>query len=95
MHARNENFGVRHSSGILIACPQNRTRTVCQHAYGTLFGMCPPNSLFEAPFFREHPEFRCQDYDGSEISHLSYAFAEVRRYIVSLLKDIVGYNIDG
>lgn len=60
-----------------------------------LFGMCPPAEVFEDPFFRDHPEFRCRDYDGTEISHPSFAFPEVRRYVLSLLEDVARYDIDG
>jgi hypothetical protein len=59
------------------------------------FGMCPPGEVFEGPFFREHPELRCRDYDGTEISHPSFAFPEVRNYVLSLLRDTARYDIDG
>jgi hypothetical protein len=60
-----------------------------------LFGMHPPAEAFEGPFFRDHPEFRCRDYDGTEVSHLSYAFPEVRQYVLSLLGDAATHDVDG
>ncbi len=60
------------------------------------FGMCPPGEFFEDPFFRDHPEFRCRDWDGTEVSHPSFAFPEVRQYVLSLLEDTANrYDVDG
>jgi hypothetical protein len=60
-----------------------------------LFGMCPPAEMFEGPFLQAHPELLCRDYDGTEVSHPSFAFPEVRRYVLSLLADTARYDIDG
>jgi hypothetical protein len=82
-------------------------QVVLEHAHGMglelyagmrmgAFGFCPPLEGWEGVFFREHPEFRCRDYDGTEVSHLSYAFPEVRQYVLSLLEDVTRrYDVDG
>ena len=40
-------------------------------------------------FYEAHPEWRCRDRDGTEIPRLSFAFAQVRDYIVSMHRDMV------
>jgi len=60
-----------------------------------LFGMYPPAEVFEGPLFREHPELRCRDYDGAEVSHPSFAFPAVRDYVLSLLAETAAYDIEG
>lgn len=75
----------------------------CAHGMGLqfhasmrfMFGMCPPAEMFDGPFLAEHPEFLCRDYDGTEVSHPSFAFPEVRRYVLSLLEDVARYDVDG
>lgn len=59
------------------------------------FGVCPPAQMLESPFFREHAELRCRDWDDTQVSHLSYAFPEVRQYVLGLLGDVARYDIDG
>ena len=60
-----------------------------------LFGMYPPAEVFEGPFFHQHPELRCRDYDGTEVSHPSFAFPAVRDYVLSLLTETAAYDIEG
>lgn len=60
------------------------------------FAMCPPwEEFFTGRFFREHPEFRCVDRDGTQVARLSYAFAEVRGLMLQILREVAGYGIDG
>lgn len=39
----------------------------------------------DIPFYLEHPEYRCVDRDGTVIERLSYAYPEVRQYLISEL----------
>lgn len=81
-------------------------QVACEHAHALgielfagmrmgFFGMCPPCEVFEGPFFPAHPELRCRDRDGAEVSRLSYGFPETRAYVLELLKDLLRYDIDG
>lgn len=57
---------------------------------------CPPlEEMFCGDFFRQHPEFRCQDRDGTEITRLSYAFPEVRELVISFFEEVAEYGADG
>jgi hypothetical protein len=42
-----------------------------------------------SPFYTAHPEWRCRDRDGIEIPNMSYAFPEVRDYVVSLYRSLI------
>jgi len=47
-------------------------------------------------FTREHPEYRWVRRDGRPYrSQLSFAFPEVRKYKLDLVKEILAYNVDG
>lgn len=47
-------------------------------------------------FSKKHPEFRWRKQDGSFYrSQLSFAFPEVRKYKLALLKELLAYDIDG
>jgi hypothetical protein len=45
--------------------------------------------------YEKHPEWRCTDRQGQSTPRLSYAYPDVRRFIVSLLKETASYPIDG
>lgn len=49
----------------------------------------------DSKFFRDHPEFHCLDRHGVKVNRLSYAHPEVRQYVLSLTKEIAGYEPDG
>ncbi len=49
---------------------------------------------FDGPFYA-HPEWRCIDRDGRDVGRLSYAFPGVRQLVVSILREIAEYDIDG
>ena len=46
-------------------------------------------------FYLYHPELRGTDRNGKATPRLSYAYPEVRRFVVSLLSEIAGYDVDG
>ncbi len=48
----------------------------------------------DGPFYT-HPEWRCIDRDGRDVGRLSYAFPGVRRLVLSILREIAEYDIDG
>ena len=39
-------------------------------------------------FYEAHPEWRCRDRDGTEIPKMSFAFKEVRDYVVGMYRDV-------
>jgi hypothetical protein len=55
----------------------------------------PPYDGDPGPFYREHPEFRCRDRDGSLMPRISLAFPEVRRRFVEMFREAIGYGADG
>jgi len=46
-------------------------------------------------FYKYHPELRGMDRQGRRTPRMSYAYPEVRRFVVSLLREVAGYPIDG
>ena len=47
-------------------------------------------------FYQEHPDLVCVARDGTRLPRISYAFAETRRFVVSLFREMAsGYPIDG
>jgi len=46
-------------------------------------------------FVRNHPEYYCTLRDGSNIAVCSYAFAEVRSYVIDNLLSFMKYGFDG
>jgi hypothetical protein len=55
----------------------------------------PYTEFWETPFYREHPEWRCIDRDGTTVTRMSWAVPEVRRHLVDLLDEMVGFGADG
>ncbi|MEP6662981.1 MAG: family 10 glycosylhydrolase [Verrucomicrobiota bacterium] len=50
----------------------------------------------QSEFSKKHPEFRWRKRNGKDYrSQLSFAFPEVRKYKLGLLKELLGYDIDG
>lgn len=43
----------------------------------------------------ERPELMCQTRDGTRVVHLSYAYPEVRERVVSVIREIAEYGVDG
>jgi hypothetical protein len=55
----------------------------------------PYSDYWESPFYREHPEWRCMDRDGTPVARLSWAVPEVRRHMIELLREQVRFGADG
>ena len=48
-----------------------------------------------ATFYGYHPELRGVDRSGTQSPRLAYTYPEVRRLVVSLLREIAEYGVDG
>lgn len=46
-------------------------------------------------FHNAHPEMRQRKKDGELVGRLSFAFPEVRQYLCSIAREILGYGVDG
>lgn len=46
-------------------------------------------------FFRQNPQWHCVDEQGIPIGRLSYAYPEVRRYVLDLLAEVAEFGVDG
>ena len=46
-------------------------------------------------FYEKHPEWRGRDRNGKPTPRLSYAYPEVRRAVISLLKEMASFPLDG
>jgi len=55
----------------------------------------PLDDFFSSRFYREHPQWRCVDRDGTPVSRLSYAVSEVRTHLVDVLREAIGFGADG
>lgn len=55
----------------------------------------PFNRQEKSRFFGDHPEYHCLDRQGVKVNRLSYAHPEVQQYMLSLIKEIAGYEPDG
>jgi hypothetical protein len=55
----------------------------------------PYTELWESPFYKKHPEWRCIDRDGTPTTRLSWAIPEVRRHMIDLLMEMVRFGADG
>ena len=53
------------------------------------------NPFFEIPFVREHPGMKCAARDGGTVGFMSYAYPEVRGFIIGTLLDALRYGFDG
>ena len=68
------------------------------HASYRLAGWTYPPPLdqdYRRGHFRDHPELRCIDRDGTPLPRLSYAFRETQDYCLALLREMATYPIDG
>ena len=60
------------------------------------FQAAPPyEELFTTDFYAAHPEYRLVDREGTEVTGMSYAFPEVRRYMISLFGKAASCGADG
>lgn len=61
-----------------------------------LWSYYPPYAdFFESPFYREHPEWRVIDRDGTAASRLSWAEPKVREHLLDVLREAMGFGADG
>jgi hypothetical protein len=55
----------------------------------------PFTDFWETPFYKNHPNWRCEDKDGSPVTRMSWAVPEVRRHLIDLLREMVRLGADG
>lgn len=55
----------------------------------------PYTDYWESPFYKDHPEWRCTDRDGTPVTRMSWAVPEVRRHMIALLREQVSFGTDG
>ena len=55
----------------------------------------PYVDYWETPFYKEHPEWRCEDRDGTPVTRMSWAVPEVRRHMIELQREMVRFGADG
>ena len=63
-----------------------------------IIGDIPPGELWNphSGFVRRHPELRMLDKDGTPIEKASYAYPEVREFMVSMISELCeAYDVDG
>lgn len=46
-------------------------------------------------FYDRHPDLRGVDRDGNVTPRISYAYPETRRFVVEMLRELAGYDVDG
>jgi hypothetical protein len=55
----------------------------------------PYCDYWESPFYREHPDWRCEDRDGTPVTRMSWAVPEVRRHLIELQREMIRFGADG
>ncbi|MGD9562438.1 MAG: hypothetical protein AB7F88_09500 [Pyrinomonadaceae bacterium] len=57
----------------------------------------PPafEDYFTTRFYRQHPEYRAYDRDGTPAMRMSYAVPQVRKHIYGILREVLAYQPDG
>jgi hypothetical protein len=55
----------------------------------------PYADYWEPPFYREHPQWRCVDRDGTPVTRMSWAVPEVRKHMIDFLREQVRFGADG
>ena len=55
----------------------------------------PYSDYWESPFYRDHPEWRCVDRDGTPVDRMSWAVPEVRKHVVEVLREQIRFGADG
>jgi hypothetical protein len=55
----------------------------------------PYADYWESPFYRDHPQWRCEDRDGTPVTRMSWAVPEVRRHLIDLFREQVRFGADG
>ena len=61
------------------------------------FHFPPPHDHFNegATFYKFHPELRGVDRNGNLTPRMAYTYPEVRRFVISLLREMAGLGVDG
>ena len=54
-----------------------------------------PDHRDETSFYVRHPELRGVDRSGRPTPRISYTYPETRRFVISVLREIAGYSVDG
>ncbi len=57
--------------------------------------MEPYADYWDSPFYREHPEWRCEDRDGTPVTRMSWAVPEVRKHMIEILREMLQFGADG
>ena len=81
-----------------VACDAAREQGVEFHIMirpGAWQGTAALDETFSSRFFREHPEWRCVDRDGTPTFYMSYAVPEVRQQILDVLREALAVKPDG
>ena len=55
----------------------------------------PYTEFFQSPFYRDHPQWRTIDRDGTPVTRMSWAVPEVRAHLIDVLAEAVGFGADG
>ncbi len=55
----------------------------------------PYAELWETPFYKQNPQWRCIDRDGTPTTRMSWAVPAVRRHLIDLLREQVRFGADG
>ncbi len=55
----------------------------------------PYSDYWESPFYQTNPQWRCEDRDGTPVTRMSWAVPEVRRHMIDLLREQLGFGADG
>ncbi len=50
---------------------------------------------FDNKFALAHPQYKCMDRDGTPINRMSYAYPEVRAYMLGHIRRMLSYGADG
>jgi hypothetical protein len=55
----------------------------------------PYTDYWQSPFYKAHPQWRCEDRDGTPVTRMSWAVPEVRSHLIALLRELVEFGADG
>ncbi|MCJ8330704.1 MAG: hypothetical protein HRT89_12235 [Lentisphaeria bacterium] len=55
----------------------------------------PYAGTFPSPFYYKNPQWRCKTRDDRSLAHMSWAFPEVRQYLINILKELAAYDPEG
>jgi len=67
---------------------------ICLRAAGWK-GAPPWEEFFMSDFYEAHPEWRCVDYDGTPVMHMSYAAEEVQDHLIDVYREVLEREPDG